>query len=319
MQHSNLRASACWSEGAFVAFVLLLAASLPTAAAAQQLEGYGVRGGLSLASIRGGTFVGVQAGATVGVYGRFRLGDALGGRFSFQPELVYVRKGVNGEEDTIEDTVPLGSFDPVGEVAVGISEVAADVKATIDFIEVPLLIRYALPVGERFAPSLYAGPYVGLGFNRTAEVAVKGTLELRNAALEALAPPGLLRRSYDSFRSIDELLDEFNGSIEQINVFFPDANLAPIENPIEASDLLENVDYGLTLGADLGFGSGTLGRRRVVVGVRYDLGLRELTQQDAEAVQAIQALVTSIDDFRDTDGFEGKSSTLTVTLGVALR
>ncbi len=315
MQNHAVQITTRWLGRAGL-LLALLAAGFPAGAQAQGLDGYGVRGGLSLASVRGGAFVGVQAGATASVYGRFALGKG----FSFQPELTYVRKGVNGEEDMIEEEegdLVVGTFPPIGEVSLVLDNVEADVKATIDFVEVPLLVRYAPPVGGRFRPSFYAGPYAGFGFNRTAEVAIRGEFALRNAALEAAVPEDLLTQRIDEFQTVDELLGQINAFIPIINAQVPGANLQPIENPVDAGDLLDNVDYGLTVGADLGFDAGALGGRRAVLSVRYDLGLRELTQQDSDAVQAIQALISSIDDFRDTDGFEGRSSTLTVTLGVA--
>lgn len=293
MQHGILQLPARWrSSAGLLLALLLLMASAPTGAAAQRLESYGVRGGLSLAQVRGGAVSGVQVGATAGA--SLRIG--LGGGFALQPELLYVRKGGSGEEDEIEDVIPVGGF------GLQIDEVAVATSVRADYVEVPLLVHYAIPTDGRFAPSLVAGPYAALGFGRAAGAEVRGRFAVLNPADEEIFAQVL-----DDYQDLEDLLQQVNALADQFGVG------ADLPETIDGDRFIERLDYGLTLGTDLGF---PLGGQRAVLSLRYDLGLRDVVRQDADEVAAIQQILGAIDDFEGA-GFEGRTNTLTVALGVA--
>jgi len=76
----------------------------------------------------------------------------FGGPFALQPELLYTQKGWSREGDVRGTTI------------------TSTVK--LDYIEIPVLAKFQLPLGGPFSPSLFAGPAVG--FNASAEREVEG-------------------------------------------------------------------------------------------------------------------------------------------------
>ena len=67
--------------------------------------------------------------------------------FAFQPEVYYVMRGARAGE----------FFAVIGK------EFKAKIK--IDYIEIPLLLKYKPPLGNRVKPILFAGPYIGFRLN----------------------------------------------------------------------------------------------------------------------------------------------------------
>lgn len=74
------------------------------------------------------------------------------GPFALQPEVLYVQKG-SKQEDEVSGTT-----------------ITATTK--LDYVEVPVLAKFQLPLGGPFSPNLFAGPSVG--FNASAETEVEG-------------------------------------------------------------------------------------------------------------------------------------------------
>lgn len=74
------------------------------------------------------------------------------GPFALQPEVLYIQKGASQEAD-VQGTTLTGT-------------------TKLDYIEIPVLVKFQLPVGGVFSPNLIAGPT--LGFNVTAEAELEG-------------------------------------------------------------------------------------------------------------------------------------------------
>ncbi len=67
--------------------------------------------------------------------------------FALQPEIYYVMRGARADE----------FFAVIGQ------EFKAKIK--IDYIEIPLLLKYKTPLAHRMKPILFAGPYIGFRLN----------------------------------------------------------------------------------------------------------------------------------------------------------
>lgn len=120
-----------------------------TVATAQAGINFGVKGGISLANISSvpETFAGYKWETKRGLAGGAFLEIGLPGPFSLQPEVLYVQKGA--------------------KISVAEGEVVGTFKANLDYIEIPLLLKFNLFSGGLTVPSIYAGPFYG--FNTKAE------------------------------------------------------------------------------------------------------------------------------------------------------
>ena len=94
----------------------------------------GVKLGLSMATLTGEDSEGLDSriGLAGGAFVRVPIGEQL----SIQPEVNYVQKGAE-------------------ESAIGIT-----LKIKMDYVEIPVLLRYEFPAGGSVLPCLYAGPMV---------------------------------------------------------------------------------------------------------------------------------------------------------------
>jgi hypothetical protein len=291
---------------ALIGAVLALCLAAAPRAQSQSVRG-GVRTGATLAQVRGGTFSGPQVGAAATLFGRARLTE----RWALQPELRYVRKGGGGAEDNIEDTFPLGTFDATGAARLCVNEVAINGSVRADFLEGVLLARYALADRDGWGAGLYAGPYAGVRIGRSAEADVSGRFTVNTENQEAPL--------FDQFidDSVAGLVERADQRLAQAAPLLPDdAELPPIENPLASDDLFERLDYGLAVGGDVAV---PLAGRRLLLGLWYELGLRDLLNQDSDAVQSAKQLLDTVDDFPEGgSGLEGRTSTLGIEVGVLL-
>jgi len=114
---------------------------------------FGVKGGFTLANIKSvpDTFEGYKWETKMGLAGGvfFELGLAKG--FSIQPEVLYVQKGA--------------------KISTTVGELTETLKLNLDYVEIPLLLKYSFVPGGTIIPSIYAGPFVG--FNTTAKYTYK--------------------------------------------------------------------------------------------------------------------------------------------------
>jgi len=119
--------------------VLVLAlVSVPTAAAAQEV-GFGVKGGLNLANIHFDPETGADFGFRPGlVLGGF-VSWPMGSRLTIQPEGLFSQKGTSASDEGGEGWIHL------------------------DYVEVPVLVMYALSESSTRTFNVFGGP--SLGFN----------------------------------------------------------------------------------------------------------------------------------------------------------
>ncbi|MCH8556551.1 MAG: PorT family protein [Balneolia bacterium] len=129
----------------FVAVGLLFFGSQQ--ANAQQDISFGVKGGISLYNINTSVSAG---GFSIDETSDRRLGFVLGAyaivpfhdMFAFQPELLFVQKGGNDSN---------GDDDFFG----------GDTELILNYIDIPLLVRFNVPIETNLNPYLIAGPSVG--------------------------------------------------------------------------------------------------------------------------------------------------------------
>jgi len=114
---------------------------------------FGVKGGLALANIKSipDTFEGYKWENKQGLVGGVFAEIGLVGGFSLQPEVLYVQKGAKF------------SFSEEG--------ITGTAKFNVDYVEIPLLLKYNLISSGLTIPSVYAGPY--FGFNTRARLVFK--------------------------------------------------------------------------------------------------------------------------------------------------
>ena len=131
---------------------VMLAVMLVTTISVAAQVGYGVKGGLNFANFSGADSDGYQreAGFVGGLYAKFDIGRKL----SIQPEVLYSQKGSTGNI-------------PTGDGLGGITKL--DIE--MDYIEIPLILRYTIPTTGSVEPFAYVG--ASISFITRAEVASK--------------------------------------------------------------------------------------------------------------------------------------------------
>lgn len=119
--------------------VLSLVVTLVLALPASARIGYGVKGGLSFATFSGADSKGynTQTGFVGGAYLKLNIARNL----AIQPEVLFSQKGSSGSVRTLSTTIK------------------RDFK--IDYIEIPLLLRYTIATEGTATPFVYAGPSIG--------------------------------------------------------------------------------------------------------------------------------------------------------------
>ncbi len=136
------------TKGMIVVLASLFMLSLVTMPARAGIH-FGLKGGITLANIKSDppTFEGFEWKTKQGLAGGASLEIGLIKGFSLQPEILYVQKGA--------------------KITANIEGTDITLKANIDYIEIPLLLKYNLITGGPTIPSVYVGPYIG--FNTKAE------------------------------------------------------------------------------------------------------------------------------------------------------
>lgn len=175
----------------------------------------GLRAGGALAQLRGKDDVfgknatDRRAGLAVGLYVEMPLTS----RFSVQPELLYVQKGGKTEDTFTEDEV----------------EATLESRYKLQYLEVPVLVKYAVPMQGPWRPSVSAGPYVAYSLGR-------------------------------------DLSFDLSSDGEDLGL------------SIDADEIFSRWDYGVSVGADVAY---RFTQRTATIGLRYDLGLANVFQDDA--------------------------------------
>jgi hypothetical protein len=86
--------------------------------------------------------------------------------FSIQPELLYIRKG--GKQD-LEVGTTIGGSLPL--------DFSGELKWKLDYLEIPVLLKYTVPTEGSFAPSFFAGPAIGFLATSNLGVGIMGFSE----------------------------------------------------------------------------------------------------------------------------------------------
>ncbi len=142
---------------ACIFFVLVMIAS---AASAEGIS-FGTKAGLFTANITtvpvGWDDTSFKNGFAGGVYLNYAFNDNL----SLQPEVLYLMKGLNG--------------------VIANPYITVDFTGKYDYIEIPLLVTYTIPMKSGFNPYLFAGP--SLGINLTADIDIDGENQITHETL----------------------------------------------------------------------------------------------------------------------------------------
>lgn len=131
--------------------LLLVVTTTPSIAGVK----FGVKGGITLANTKSvpDTFEGYKWETKMGLVGGVFAEVGLAKGFSLQPEVLYVQKGA--------------------KISVSEGEIAGTLKVNIDYVEIPVLLKYNLISSGLTIPSIYAGPY--FGFNTSAKMVISAT------------------------------------------------------------------------------------------------------------------------------------------------
>lgn len=133
---------------ALAAFAMLLVVP----AQAQMKTELGLKGAVNMANLSGDvTDNKMMLAFGGGVFARIMPSP----QFCIQPEVLYMMKGCK--------------FDDVGTTT--------DMKTTLSYIEVPVLVKYMIPTEGNISPSIFAGPAVGFLMSAKAKATVDGTEE----------------------------------------------------------------------------------------------------------------------------------------------
>lgn len=130
---------------------LCLAAILVLAlagAAASAEVGFGVKGGLNLANLHGTDAENLnwKPGFAAGAFANISFTPVV----SLQPEILYVMNGAS------EDILGI------------------EINLNFDYVQVPVLVKFDVPVAGTIIPALYAGPYVGFLTKAELEASYQG-------------------------------------------------------------------------------------------------------------------------------------------------
>lgn len=132
-------------------FTLLFVLSIFSVLSYAQMQA-GIKAGLNIASIGGndadqileGQSLDSRTGFAGGLFFMYQFSNM----FAIQPEAYYTMKGAT------------------------YSESGADLTISLDYIEVPVLVKFIIPIqGSNIKPSIFAGP--SIGFNMTAKSKVE--------------------------------------------------------------------------------------------------------------------------------------------------
>ena len=136
----------------FAAMLIFAMASVSSA----QLGPIGIKAGMNMADLSGDVEnTSMKAGLVVGAWANFSLG-----MFDIQPELLYSMKGAKQDVGTTE------------------------IDNKYNYFEVPILVKYNLPLPGALKPSIYAGPSFSILMSAKADdVDIKDNLKSSDYSL----------------------------------------------------------------------------------------------------------------------------------------
>lgn len=141
-------------------FIFLALVMINSAASAEGIS-FGAKAGLFTANITtvpaGWNDTSFKNGFAGGVYLNYAFNDNV----SLQPEVLYLMKGSNG--------------------VIANPYITVDFIGKYDYIEIPLLAIYTIPLKSGFNPCFFVGP--SLGINLTADIDIEGENHITHEAL----------------------------------------------------------------------------------------------------------------------------------------
>lgn len=136
-------------------------------------------------------------GFTGGIFIKYSTGNI----FAFQPEILYVRKGGYWNEGA-----------------------NLNYELTIDYLEIPLLAKFQIPVTDKLFPFVYAGPYGAFQLNNETQgqvffVQTNGSADLKDFDAGLALGAGFDFEFSDFYFGFDARYD-----IGMVNIFEEDSN-----------------------------------------------------------------------------------------------
>lgn len=146
---------------------------------------FGIKGGLCLADLHLSHTEGFWKWETmksfqVGAYFTINISDT----FSLQPEFYYVVKGAKVNEPIID---------------ISGATIELDMETKLGYIEIPILLKFTMPVYGKILPGIFTGPYVA--FRISAEAAVNAPLVMDGQVIGEKEIEGALDE--EEFRKLD--------------------------------------------------------------------------------------------------------------------
>ncbi len=286
-----------------VTLCLLVALSLTARpAAAQPADTGGLVIGQSMTQLRGAEgFSEVQYGPVIGLTGTLRLTSILGLRAS----VLYMEKGGSGSQPNANYTnLEDGESEPIfvegvnydGRTAnvqinrLDFNDLGVDVRLTVDYLEVPVLLDVYPPVDWAVRPRFSIGPFVSYTMARLIDPSFSGNPEVTMLTGTVFFDNGeapLLE--YED----PETLEKNPAAL----------GLLGGEDLVLAQDeVISNLDYGVVFGAGVEF---DVRGQPVAIGLSYDLGLADITQEPEGAPPIV-----------DLSDAEARTSALTLSVEV---
>lgn len=131
--------------------ILGLALIVMTLSANAQVR-FGVKAGMNISTIR--VSEGLESDYKPGFHAGVILDMPLSGNFYFNPQLVFSQMGCKQDGEVLAD---------------------GDIKATLNYLQLPLDFNYRYPLSDKATLDCIAGPYIALGLSSKTEVDMDGS------------------------------------------------------------------------------------------------------------------------------------------------
>lgn len=257
-------------------------------AAGQASNTVGLMLGEGVTQFRGAeNFDQFQLGPSIGVVATFQLTPRVGLRTG----LVYIEKGGTGEQGSLNYDNNNVAFD-VSDVTIAdgdenagreanmevsrliVSGVDVDATLAVDYIQLPLMVDFYLPVGTGIRPRLSVGGFMSYSAARSLDFELGGDYD---ASLSG------------TIRFADGGSDTFEYNPADPDTDYPNT-FDPIQNPsslaqfvgrdvvLDADNAVKQLDYGVSVGGAVQF---DLREQPVAIGLRYDFGLATISDPDS--------------------------------------
>jgi len=137
-------------------FALVLILALFSSASAQGFAGYGFKAGLNMANLSGDDVIegtNSKIGSCLGGFVTYSLNEMI----ALQPEVLYTMKGATWDEEVFGETL--------------------EITWTLDYLEIPVLAKVAIPTQGTVKPNLFVGPALGINLRGKVKAELAGETE----------------------------------------------------------------------------------------------------------------------------------------------